>query len=484
MSRLSPLNLPGDIPHYSYDRESINIGIVHFGVGNFHRAHQAVYVEKLLEKGDSQWGIAGISLRSSSMKEALEPQDFLYTLAVLDEQRDYRVIGALKDVITAQQDPQAVIDLIAAPSTQIVSSTITEKGYYLASGGVDFGVPPLKAELTSLTSASTIYGFIAQGLIRRAQKFPSSKLTIMCCDNISGGGEFIQEGVHHLLLEHSPETLSWSKTHVSFISSMVDRVSPATTDQLRDDVMRDTGRRDASPVSAEPFSQWIIEDNFAGQRPAFDEAGAVFVTDITPFERMKLSYLNAAHTIASTLGYLSGDVFVHEAIERPDLLSFMRRALYENVMPNAPVPEGYDAATYIEGVIKRFQNSHLPYANLQVGTDSSQKIQQRWFPTIDAALAKNNDVSFFSFALAAWVIFIKTALQNDVLNDPKKVDLQAVGEQTAQGLVEAFFKIAEADKFNFSRDSEFISNVIRDTQDIKNNGLRTALSTFLNNAST
>jgi len=149
MNRLSAANLPETIRSFSYDREVVSIVIVHFGIGNFHRAHQAVYVEDLLERGETQWGIAGVSLRSSSMKDALKPQDYLYTLAVLDEQRDYRVIGAIQDVLVAPQNPQAVIELIAAPSTQIVSSTITEKGYYLSSGKVDFHVPALEAELAS-----------------------------------------------------------------------------------------------------------------------------------------------------------------------------------------------------------------------------------------------------------------------------------------------------------------------------------------------
>jgi len=479
MTRLSAENLPEGTRCFSYDRNAVTTGIVHFGIGNFHRAHQAVYVEELLERGDTQWGITGISLRSSAMKDALEPQDYLYTLAVLDEEREYRVIGSIKDVVVAPNDPKSVIELIAAPNTQIVSSTITEKGYYLSSGKVDIDAPAFKAELKSLKSPKTIYGFLAQGLIQRFQNTPTAKLTIMCCDNISSGGELIAQGVQRLLSEHNAEALEWSKNHVSFISSMVDRVSPATDDTLRKAVLRDTGRHDASPVSAEPFSQWIIEDGFAGERPAFDQVGAAFTKDISSFERMKLSYLNAAHTIASTLGYLSGDVYVHEAIERPDVLQFMRQALYKNVMPNAPVPDGCDAIIYIEDVIKRFQNCHLPYANLQVGTDSSQKIQQRWFPTIDTALSQNRDVSYFAFSLAAWVIFIQTALKNDVLNDPKKASLMKIDTRNLNTLVDSYLKIANADKFKFHKHSEFNDTVITYGQTIKNHGIQTALSSFL-----
>jgi len=481
MSQLSANTLPADIRRYTYDRAAVKTGIIHFGLGNFHRAHQAVYVEDLLEQGETQWGITGISLRSPAMQTDLKPQDYLYTLAVLGpETTDYRVIGAIKNVLVAPNNPQGVIDLIASPDTHLASSTITEKGYYLTSGDVDFDQPALQAELTSLDAPTTIYGFLAAGLIQRFNTLPEGpKLTILCCDNISSGGERLRDGVHHLLRRHNPEALAWAQTNAAFISSMVDRVSPATDDALRAQVLADTGRSDARPVSAEPFTQWIIKDGFAGKRPAFDTVGAVFVNDITPFEQMKLRYLNAAHTIASTLGYLSGDIYVHEAIERPDVFKFMRRALYENVLPNADVPAGYDGAAYIEDVIKRFQNANLPYANLQVGTDSSQKIQQRWFPTIERAAAQNLDFSYFAFSLGAWVNFIHSALESDVLNDPKKEALKAVEEDDIDRRLFAYLKIANADKFEFYRNNDFMTSAAKYTQAIKTAGIEQALAEFL-----
>lgn len=479
MNRLSEKNLPENIQKFSYDRAAVNIGIVHFGIGNFHRAHQALYVEELLEQGDTQWGIVGISMRSSAMKEALAPQDYLYTLATLGTETDYRIIGAVKDIIVAPEAPQTVIDLMAKPTTQLVSSTITEKGYYLASGDVDFDHPSLRSEVDSLATPKTIYGFIAAGLMARCKAAPTSKLTIMCCDNISSGGELIEVGVRYLLERHDKAVLTWLETHVNFISSMVDRVCPATDDRLKAAVLRDTGCRDASPVSAEPFRQWVIEDRFAGERPDFDHVGAVLVDDIAPFERMKLSYLNGAHTMVSCLGYLSGDVYVHEALLRPDLFNFMRRALYENVLPHAAVPAQYDGAIYIEDVIKRFQNSHLPYGNLQVGTDSSQKIQQRWFPTLEAALEAGADCSFFAFSLAAWVIFIQTALSNGVLNDPKKGEFEKVQTKDLEAKVKLYLAIANGEKYDFYKTPKFMQVIVRYAQDIDHKGLERALKDFL-----
>lgn len=463
---------------FDYDRSAVAIGIMHFGIGNFHRAHQAVYIDDLLSTGETQWGITGVSLRSPTMRDKLKPQDYLYTLAILGSSTEYRIIGAIKNVLVAPSEPDAVINLIAKPAIQLISSTITEKGYSLASGKVDFSNAGLQAEIASLESPSTIYGFLARGIMQRSQNKPSSKLTIMCCDNISKGGEFLKSGVEHLLNIHAPEALSWADQNVSFISSMVDRVSPATDDVLKDSVLRDTKHKDNAPVSAEPFTQWIIEDNFAGVRPSFDKVGAAFVSNIEPFERMKLRYLNAAHSMASTLGYLSGDTYVHEALERAEVLKFMRDALYKNVLPNAAVPRGYDGRVYIEDVIKRFQNSSLPYANLQVGTDSSQKIQQRWFPTIDQALINNADTSYFAFCLGAWVTFIREALQNNVLKDPKKSNFKDVKTADLNQVIERYLKIANADQFKFFKNVNFMNAVNQHAQAVIAKDIKQAIIDF------
>lgn len=479
MTRLSASSLPKNIELYSYDRDTVTTGIVHFGIGNFHRAHQAVYVDELLNLGKTHWGITGVSLRSSSMKEALAPQDYLYTLATLGETTEYRIIGSIQNVLVAPQEPESVIDLIANTSTQLVTSTITEKGYYLGAGSVNIDHPDLQMETQSLSSPKTIYGFLARGIIQRSKNTDNAaKLTIMCCDNISGGGAFLKQGIEHLLKEHDENALTWSQQNVSFIASMVDRVCPATNEALKLKVANDTKHTDAWPVSAEPFSQWIIERDFAGARPMFDKAGAVFVDDIAPFEQMKLRYLNAAHTIISTLGYLYGDTYVHETLKRDEILKFTRQSLYENVLPHAHVPDGYDGAAYIESVIKRFQNSHLPYGNLQVGTDSSQKIQQRWFPTIDRALASHADTAYFELCLGAWIIFIQRALKANVLNDPRKEELQRVKTDELKPMITSYLKIANADKFEFYNTPKFMMSVKKYAEQIKDNGIENSLARF------
>lgn len=480
MSQLSATNLPRSTRVFQYDRGAATTGILHFGVGNFHRAHQAVYCEDLLQQGDPRWAITGVSLRSASMQDALKPQDYIYSLAILGKTTDYRIIGAIKDILVAPRDPQAIIEKIANRSTHIVSSTITEKGYYLGANGIDFDHPNLAHDLKSLDSPKTIFGFVAAGILRR-KTLPDepAKLTIMCCDNISSGGAILKVGVLKLLEHHRAEARTWAAAHVTFISTMVDRVCPATTDKLRERVFRATGKKDAHPVSAEPFTQWIIEDNFARVRPPFDKVGATFVDDIAPFERMKLAYLNAGHTIVSTLGYLFGDTYVHEAVARPNILQFMRQALENNVLPNAPVPEGYDGQQYIDDTIRRFKNQNLPYANLQVGTDSSQKIQQRWFPTIDQALQSHADTSYFQFSLAAWVTYIKVALDTEVLNDPKLEAFQKVKPNDLSEQTLSYLRIADAQKFAFMEDGEFIQGVNKFTETILADGIDKSLSNFI-----
>lgn len=459
-----------------YDRDCVKTGVVHFGVGNFHRAHQAIYCDDLLKNGGTDWGITGVSLRSDSVQQALKPQDYLYTLTTLGETVEYRVVGSIKNILVAPSNPQAVIDLIGHSNTQLISSTITEKGYYLSSGRIDFDADHLKADIGSLTAPKTIYGFIAAGIIRRSMSNDeNTKLTVLCCDNISNGGAWIKKGVQHLLGLHDAKASYWAKSNVTFISSMVDRVSPETRDALRERVRLETQYSDAWPVSAEPYCQWIIEDRFASVRPRFDTVGAVFVEDIMLFEQMKLRYLNAAHTIVSTLGDLSGDTYVHEAMKRSEISNFVRKVLTESILPNTTVPKGQDGHAYIQAVLDRFHNDSLPYANLQVGSDSSQKIQQRWFPTIDASLQEKRDTSHFEFCLGAWVVFIKMNIKSNTLNDPKTARFSSVKTDDTKQLVLDYLKIANADMFHFYSAGDFIDNITQHVINIDKYGLKQSL---------
>jgi fructuronate reductase len=259
---------------------------------------------------------------------------------------------------------------------------------------------------------------------------------------------------------------------------MVDRVSPPTNQKLKSSIERDLGYIDQWPVSAEPFSQWIIEDNFAGEKPPFDQVGAVFVKDIAPFENLKLRFLNAGHSITSALGYLMGDEYIHQALLRREILTFVEQALLTNVLPICQIPAKQDGKVYIQDVIARFKNSELPYAVLQVGTDSSQKVQQRLFPSIDDVLAQGSESNFLSFALAAWWAYIIKALKADQLSDPLKENFADCSNHQPKDVMRAFLILAEAEQFSFFNHAEFMSTVVEYYLAITEHGASAALADF------
>lgn len=480
MERLCTATLPtlADVEIPKYSQASVTAGIVHFGSGNFHRAHQAVYADTLLNQGITEWGITGISLRSSTMRDNLAPQNFLYTQTTLCETSTFRIIGAIQNILVALDDPQAVIDAVSRNQTRLVTTTITEKGYCLSSGSIDRNHPAIIQDIKSLKAPKTIYGYLAAALIKRGanQRTP---LTILCCDNLHAGGKHLQDGVQLLLERHSLETLAWVAEHVAFTSSMVDRITPATDDRLKEEVTERLGVYDAAPVAAEPFTQWIIEDHFAGERPPFDLAGAVFVEDIAPFERVKLRFLNAGHSILAALGYLAGDRFIHEALQRPALARFTEQTLKQDVLSVTAVPDTVCGEAYIDQVLERFRNESLPYAVLQVGSDSSQKIQQRWLPTIDDALTQEKSVTYLAFALAAWVSFVRQALQNDDLNDPLRNAFARCETSDTAFDVQNFLALAGANKFAIFTNDPFMADVRQFHRAIEESGVEPALGTFL-----
>ncbi len=478
LSKDSLSTLKAGVKTPGYTHTSVTSGIVHFGAGNFHRAHQAVYCDTLLNQGETTWGITGVSLRSAGMRDNLSPQNFLYTQATLGETTDYRIIGAIQNLLVAPENPQTVIETLVRDQTRLVTTTITEKGYCLASGEINREHAGIIRDLESLATPQTTYGYLAAALIKRCAE-RGAPLTVLCCDNMHAGGEHLRDGVQLLLQRHSPETLSWVADNVAFSSSMVDRVTPATDERLKDEVAERLGVYDAAPVAAEPFTQWVIEDRFAGERPPFDRAGALFVKDIAPFERIKLRFLNAGHLMLAALGYLAGDRFIHEALQRPALARFTEQALKRNVLPVTAVPDGTSGEAYIDQVLERFRNANLPYAVLQVGTDSSQKIQQRWLPTIDDALSQGRDASYLAIALAGWVSFVRKALLNDDLNDPLRDAFARCESADTAADVQNFLALAGADKFAFFSNKSFMAEVERYHRAIGEIGVEKAVTTFI-----
>jgi fructuronate reductase len=322
--------LPSGIAQPAYHPATQKSGIVHFGIGAFHRAHMAVYTDDAMNAGEGDWGITGVSLRSASVAEQMNPQDGLYT--VTERSADgskLRPIGAVQRVIVAQADPEAVVEAIAAPNTHIISFTITEKGYCRAADG------SLDLDLSDEVS---IYTYLTAGF-RRRMEAGRSGLTLLSCDNLASNGAQLERLMTEYLTHNAPDLLDWFTANCTCPSTMVDRIVPATTDADRAEIEGALGMRDEAAVVTEPFSQWVIEDKFAGPRPAWEKHGAQITSNVHAYENAKLRMLNGAHSVLAYLGLQQGHEFVHQAIGDAELAALIDRLMrHEAAMSLTPAP--------------------------------------------------------------------------------------------------------------------------------------------------
>ncbi|WP_298769333.1 mannitol dehydrogenase family protein [uncultured Novosphingobium sp.] len=425
MSRISAQNLPDNVAQVAalpaYDRAAKRIGIVHFGLGAFTRAHQAWYTDRAMESpletgGGGDWLIAGISLRSPTVGEQLNPQDGLYTLAEKSgEGTRLRVIGSVAEVIVAPENPSRIKALLSAPTTHIVTFTVTEKGYCRkADGGLDLtlaagGFYPLLAEALAARKATGIGG-----------------LTLLSCDNLADNGHQLKRLMGEYLAAHHPDLVDWVAAHCTFPCSMVDRIVPSTTDADRAEVEGLLALRDEGVVMTEPFSQWVIEDSFAGPRPAWEAVGAQIVADVAPYETAKLRMLNGAHSALAYCGLAAGYTYVHQAVGDPALRDMALRLMREEAAPTIPAPEGMDLAAYAAALIERFDNPALNHRLIQIAMDGSQKIPQRWLATLAANQAQGRSCPAILSAIAAWIKHLRG--QNGPLDDPRAAELSEVAQ--------------------------------------------------------
>lgn len=406
MTRLSPErlgSLPPAIAVPRYDRSAVTPGIVHLGVGAFHRAHQAVVIEDRLAAGETGWGITAASLRSPATRDALEPQSGLYALAIRGgEQSGHRVIGAIGKVLVAPEAPGALLDAMTDPRMRIVTLTITEKGYTvdLATGELRADSSDIRHDLANPASPRSALGYLAEALHRRRQA-GIPPFTIVSCDNLPGNGQTLAKVLAAFAALRDPDLGSFVAGEVACPSTMVDRIVPATTDADRDAVEQALGVRDAWPVLGEPFLQWVIEDRFPTGRPAFEEAGAELVADVMPFEHMKLRLLNGAHSTLAAVGRLAGHATVAQAIGDPPI-----RALIERFWDEAAATlEGGagDPHGYTRRLLDRFANPSLPHRTAQIATDGSQKVPQRILASLRQRLVAGQPSPAMTFATAAWI---------------------------------------------------------------------------------
>jgi fructuronate reductase len=412
--------------------------IVHLGVGAFHRAHQAVMTDAVLASGDLAWGIVGAGLMTSSTKDALIPQDGLYALLERSATSEkLRVVGAITELLGGAADLDKVLARMCAASTRIVSLTVTEKGYYLdpASGQLQLQSPMIAADLAAPTTPRTILGLIVKALRQRRSK-GITPFTVLSCDNLPHNGKTAKAAVLAYARALDAELADWIDAEVKFPCSMVDRITPATTDADRAQVDALLGLHDAWPIVTEAFVQWVIEDDFSMGRPDWTLGGAVFSNDIEAWENMKLRCLNGAHSTLAYLGQLTGRDTVAQAMEQP-LITASLDALWLEVREVLRAPAGVDPADYVEQLKARFRNPALRHRTAQIAMDGSQKLPQRLLAGLRERIARGLASPAHALAVAAWMHFaVKTAhTPGAVLNDPLSSDILArarVSDQAAQ----------------------------------------------------
>lgn len=392
----------------TYNRNDVKVGIVHIGVGGFHRAHEAMVIDRLLgEGGSNEWGISGIGVLpvDAPMRDAMSAQDNLYTLMVKhpDGSREARIIGSIVEYLFAPDDPERAIERMADPATRIVSLTITEGGYNFdqITGEFDSANAAIQADLVGGATPSTVFGLVTEALARRRHR-GIAPFTVMSCDNIQGNGGIARRMFAAFASLRDPELGSWVAESVAFPNSMVDRITPATTDSDRDEIEGTSGVRDQWPVVCEPFFQWVVEDRFPAGRPAFEAAGVQVVDDVEPYELMKLRLLNASHQGVAYFGYLAGYRFVHEATADPIVATFLRRYMDEEATRTLhPVP-GVDLEQYKDDLIHRFQNAETRDTLARLCAESSDRIPKWLVPVIRENLNNGGPVALSAAIVASW----------------------------------------------------------------------------------
>jgi fructuronate reductase len=487
MNRLSRQTLGGAasraIPPPAAALEA-EVGIVHLGLGAFHRAHQAILTQRALAVAPGPWAISGASLRGATVRDVLLPQNCLYTVVENDGVEEAAsVVGVLREALFAPEEGRALLTRLAAPATRIVTLTVTEKGYCHnpATGDLDLGHPDIRADLAGQDPPRSTPGWLVRGLEER-RAAGASGLTVLCCDNMASNGRTLQALVRSFAAELEPSLAAWIADEVRFPSSMVDRIVPAATPASLDHAAALLGLRDEAAVSTEGFAQWVIEDDFAAGRPRWEAAGAELVGDVRPYQELKLRLLNGAHSAIAYLGALLGKPFVADVMADPELAGFIERLMFEEIAPLTPLPAGFDVDAYVRALLRRFANRSLPHRTLQIAMDGSQKIPVRWLPMLREARRLELPCRHLVTALAAWLCFLAgrdEAGRELPLDDPLAPRLRAIAASCAQdsaALVRAVLEIEEVFGRDLRQDAALVDQLTAVHARVAHNGVRAALA--------
>jgi mannitol 2-dehydrogenase len=392
----------------AYDRNLVTPGVVHFGVGGFHRSHQAMYHDRLMNEGTAlDWGICGVGVMAADqlMKEVLDAQDGLYTLVIKHSDGTYepRVIGSIVEYLFAPADPEAVIEKMAAESTRIVSLTITEGGYNISdvTGEFDAANPDVIHDLEPDAVPRTTFGLITEALRRRRER-GLAPFTVMSCDNLQGNGDLTKRVFTAFARLRDPELGDWVEREVRFPSSMVDRITPVTTDADRAEVRERFGIEDRWPVVCEPYTQWVLEDAFGAGRPPYEQVGVQVVDQVEPYELMKLRLLNGSHQAMCYFAYLSGYRLVHEAAQDPLFQAFLLGYMNDEATPTLPPVPGVDLDEYKHTLIERFSNPQVRDTIARLCAESSDRIPKWLLPVVRQQLATGGEIRRSAAVVASW----------------------------------------------------------------------------------
>lgn len=483
LSRKTIDRLPPTVKRPDYDLGPVTVGIVHLGIGAFHRAHQAAYTDALLSENPS-WGICGVSLRSPETRDALQPQDGLYTLAVQDgEGSDLGVIGSVVELLCAPEDPEAVLRRMADPATRIVSLTITEKGYCHnpATGTLDEGHPDIVHDLANPARPRSAIGFIVEAISRRVSA-GIAPFTLLSCDNLPGNGHVLKRIVTQFAELRDP-ALAAVIRNVASPSTMVDRIVPATTDGDRSAVAAAMGFEDAWPIMTEPFRQWVIEDDFPLGRPAWEKAGALFVQDVSAFEFMKLRLLNGSHSTLAYLGYLAGAETVADAMSLPGMEALVEGLMRHEVSPTLPELPGFDLPAYRAELLQRFRNPALRHRTWQIAMDGSQKLPQRLLGSIRDRLHAEAGYDRLALGVAAWMRYARgldEAGRPIDVRDPHAARIAglAQGIDEPDRIVDAFLTMTDVFGTDLPASAPFRAALIKALDGLLRNGSAATLRSY------
>ncbi|MEV4605164.1 mannitol dehydrogenase family protein [Neorhizobium sp. LMR1-1-1.1] len=482
--------LPDAVERPTYDREAVSPGIVHIGLGAFCRAHAMVYTDDVLQAGATDWGIVGVCLMSPAMRDALKPQDGLYTLLSRDNDTDVlRIIGSVLDVMVTAEQKSEVFELLCRPEIRIVTLTVTEKGYCLdgATGGLDETHPAVVADLANPTNPRSVPGFLTEALrLRRAAG--QAPFTVLVCDNLAQNGIKVRNAVTRFASLRDEELGQFISQNVAFPCTMVDRITPATQDADRQKVANGLGIVDAWPVVTEPFRQWVVEDHFPLGRPDWERAGAIMAEDVLPYELMKLRCLNGSHSTLAYLSVIAGIEAIADAMIDEDLPKVIRRLWDEDLIRTLPPVPGTDVVAYTHDLEARFRNTGVRHLTLQISWDGSQKLPPRLLEAAVELYSSGREPKVIPLTVAAWMKFLsgRNELGLDyVVTDPHAARLTSIAKDAgadAVKLANALFDIREIFGDVLPANAHFRAEVTKHLSSLMSRGVRKTLRAFLGEA--